>query len=153
VQLAYDDNTDPNEREPMADEGFSTEERAAMKERAKELKAAKNKEDSEKEVLKKFAEMTPADRVIGESLHKLVMSTAPDLLPKNWYGQPAYYLDGKVIVFFQSAGKFKTRYSSLGFSEDAKLDDGVIWPTSFALLEWTPAVEKQVAALVKKAVG
>lgn len=137
----------------MAGEGFSAEERAAMKERAKELKAAKNREDAEKDVLKTIEQMGDTDRPIGEKLYTLIKETAPELAPKNWYGQPAFYKDGKVILFFQAGSKFKTRYATLGFSEDAKLDDGVMWPTSYSLTAWNDEVEKTITALVKKAAG
>lgn len=137
----------------MAAPEFSKEERAAMKERAKELKAAQNRDDALADVLSTFAGMADDDRAIGESLHALVMRIAPTLEPKNWYGQPAYYQNGKVVLFFQAAGKFTTRYCTLGFSENAQLDDGVMWPTSFALTAWNGEVESSITGLVKKAVG
>jgi uncharacterized protein YdhG (YjbR/CyaY superfamily) len=136
-------------------DGYTAEERAAMKERAKEMKAAKSgkKVDGTAEVLEKIAAMADADRVIAERLHQIITEAAPDLTPKTWYGMPAYARDGKVVCFFQDAGKFKARYATLGFQDAAKLDDGAMWPTSFALTRLTPAVEKQIVALVKKAAG
>ena len=133
--------------------GFTPEERAAMKERAKELKAAETAAGSLKDVLAKIAETSGKDREIGERLHEVITAAAPELTPKTWYGSPAYYKDGKVIVFFQPASKFKVRYVTLGFSEDANLDDGSIWPTSFAIDTLTKADEAKIAALVKKAVS
>jgi uncharacterized protein YdhG (YjbR/CyaY superfamily) len=132
---------------------FTDEERAAMKERAKELKAAAEKEDGESEVLAKLAEMPERDRAMGERLHAIVRASAPDLAPRLWYGMPAYARDGKVVCFFQSAQKFKTRYATLGFSDAAKLDDGALWPVAFALKELTAAAEARIAALVKQAAG
>jgi len=136
-------------------DGFTAEERAAMKERAKEMKAAKGgkKIDGTAEVLEKIAAMADADRVLAGRLHEIITKAAPELTPKTWYGMPAYALDGKVVCFFQDAGKFKARYATLGFQDPANLDDGAMWPTSFALIELTPAVEKQIVALVKRAVG
>ena len=131
-----------------ASKKFTAEERAAMRERAKELKA----ETSEKDVLAKIAEMPKADRVMAERLHKLIKATAPELAPRTWYGMPAYSKDGKVLCFFQSADKFKARYATFGFSDEANIDQGAMWPTSFALTKLTPAEEKKIAALVKKAV-
>jgi uncharacterized protein YdhG (YjbR/CyaY superfamily) len=142
-----------------ASEGFSDEERAAMKERAQELKAASRrgsragKADGEADVLAKIAEMPEPDRVMAERLHAIVKASAPSLSPRTWYGMPAYAVDGKVVCFFQSAQKFKSRYATLGFSDTANLDDGAMWPTSFALKELTPAEEARIAALVKRAVG
>ncbi len=132
--------------------GFSAEERAAMKERAQELKAAANKEDGEKAVLAKIAEMPKADRVMAERFHAIVTASAPDLVPRTWYGMPAYTRDGKIVCFFKSADKFDTRYATFGFEESATLDDGAMWPTSYALTELTAAEEKKIATLVKKAV-
>ena len=129
--------------------GFTAEERAAMRERAKELKAA----TGEKDVLAKIAEMPKPDRDMAERLHTLIKETAPDLAPRTWYGMPAYAKDGKVLCYFQSAHKFKARYATLGFSDNANLDEGAMWPTSFALKELTAAGEKKVAALVKQAVS
>jgi uncharacterized protein YdhG (YjbR/CyaY superfamily) len=132
--------------------GFTAEERAAMKERAKELKAAANEADAERAVLAKIAEMPKPDRVMGERFHAIVKASAPELSPRLWYGMPAYTKDGKVVCFFQSADKFKSRYASFGFNDDANLDEGNMWPTSFALTKLTAADEKKIAALVKKAV-
>ena len=133
--------------------GFTADERAAMKERARELKAAKNQAEWESEVLAKIAEMPKADRVIAERLHALIKATAPGLASKTWYGMPAYTKDGKVVCFFKSAEKFNSRYATLGFEEAANLDDGAMWPTSFALTELTAADEKKIAKLVKRAVS
>ena len=135
------------------DDGFTADERAAMKERAKELRAAKSKKiDPLQDVLEKIAEMPDADRAIAERLHALITEHAPSLSPKTWYGQPAYAKNGKVVCFFQSSAKFKTRYSTLGFSEDAALDDGAMWPTSYAIARLTPEGEKAIVALVTRAV-
>src|SRR6187431_882112 len=129
---------------------FSAEERAAMKERARELKAQKSRAAGESDLLEKIAEMPQSDRTMAERIHAIVSATAPDLAPKTWYGMPAYANeDGKVVVFFQDSGKFKYRYSTLGFQDTANLDDGDMWPASFALMAWSPAVEKQVVALVE----
>ena len=142
-----------------ASERFTEEERAAMKERAAELKASArrgsraNKADGEQDVLAKIAEMPERDRVMAERLHAIVKASGPGLSPRTWYGMPAYALDGKVVCFFQSAQKFKTRYATFGFSDSAKLDDGSMWPTSFALERLTAAEEKRIGELVKKAVG
>jgi uncharacterized protein YdhG (YjbR/CyaY superfamily) len=137
--------------------GFTAEERAAMRERAKEMKAearaSKNKEEGERAVLAKIAEMPEHDRVMGERIHAIVKANAPMLTPKTWYGMPAYARDGKIVCFFQSAEKFNYRYATFGFNEDAHLDDGTMWPTSFALTELTAADEARIAALVKKAVS
>jgi uncharacterized protein YdhG (YjbR/CyaY superfamily) len=132
---------------------FTAEERAAMKERAKELKAAGNKADDERAVLEKIAEMPKADRVLAERLHAIVKASAPELSAKTWYGMPAYARDGKIVCFFQSAAKFKARYATLGFSDEANFDDGAMWPTSFALKELTAAEEKRISALVKQSVS
>jgi uncharacterized protein YdhG (YjbR/CyaY superfamily) len=138
-------------------EGFTDEERAAMKERAQELKAQaranKKKAEGESDLLAKIAEMPEADRVMAERLHAIVTASAPDLAPRTWYGMPAYAKDGDVVCFFQSAQKFKSRYATLGFSDKANLDKGVMWPTSFALKGLTAAEEKKIGALVKKAVS
>jgi len=131
--------------------GFTDDERAAMKERAQELKA--NKADGESAVLAKIAEMQEPDRGMGQRLHALIKASAPSLSPRLWYGMPAYAKDGKVVCFFQSAQKFKTRYASLGFSDTAQLDDGAMWPVAFALKDLTPTEEKKIGALVKKAVS
>jgi uncharacterized protein YdhG (YjbR/CyaY superfamily) len=133
--------------------GFTAEERAAMRERAKELKAEAKKADGESEVLAKIAEMKGSDRALAERLHAIVKAGAPALSPKTWYGMPAYARDGKVVCFFQSAQKFKTRYATFGFSDAANLDDGAVWPTSFALKELTADAEARIAALVKQAVS
>ncbi len=141
-----------------ASQRFSDEERAAMQERAKELKASARrgsragKADGEQDVLAKIAEMSEPDRTLAERLHAIVMSSAPSLSPKTWYGMPAYAIDGKVVCFFQSGQKFKTRYATLGFSDAAKLDDGAMWPTAFALAKLTAADEARIRALLKKAV-
>ena len=133
--------------------GFSAEERAAMKQRAKEQKAEAQKADGERDVLAKIAEMQGPDRAMAERLHEIVRASAPDLSPKTWYGMPAYAKEGKVVCFFQSAQKFNSRYATLGFSDAANLDEGAMWPTSFALKELTPAEEARIGALVKKAVS
>jgi uncharacterized protein YdhG (YjbR/CyaY superfamily) len=133
--------------------GFTAEERAAMRERAREVKAEALKADGETAVLAKIAEMPKSDRTIAERLHAIVTATAPVLSPKTWYGMPAYADDGKIVCFFQSADKFKSRYAMLGFSDQANLDDGAMWPTYFALTELTEAVETKIRALVKKAVS
>jgi uncharacterized protein YdhG (YjbR/CyaY superfamily) len=141
-------------------EGFTDEERAAMKDHAQELKAAARrgsratKADGEGEVLAKIAEMPEADRVLAERLHALIKASAPELAPRTWYGMPAYAKDGQVICFFQNAGKFKSRYATLGFSDKANLDDGTMWPTSYALTaELTAADEARIGALVQQAVS
>jgi uncharacterized protein YdhG (YjbR/CyaY superfamily) len=134
-------------------DGFTAEERAAMKERAKELKAAGNKADDERAVLEKIAEMPKADRALAERLHAIVKASAPELSAKTWYGMPAYARDGKIVCFFQSAAKFKARYATLGFSDEANFDDGAMWPTSFALKELTAAEEERIGALVKQSVS
>ncbi|MEA2574507.1 MAG: hypothetical protein QOH93_1805 [Chloroflexia bacterium] len=133
--------------------GFTDEERAAMKARAKELKADADKADGESAVLAKIAEMQETDRVMGERLHAIIKANAPDLSPKLWYGMPAYARDGKIVCFFQSAQKFNTRYATLGFNDTANLDEGGLWPVAFALKELTAAEEASIAALVKKAVS
>ena len=137
--------------------GFTDEERAAMRERAKELKAdaraKKNKAEGEADVLAKIAEMPNADRAMAKRLHAIVKKNAPDLAPRTWYGMPAYAKDDKVVCFFQSAKKFKSRYATLGFSDRANLDEGAMWPTSFALKKLTPSEEAKIVALVKKAVS
>ena len=138
-------------------EGFSDEERAAMKWRAQELKAAARrspragKADGESDVLAKIAEMPKPDRAIAERLHAIITASAPALSPRTWYGMPAYAKDGNVVCFFQSAQKFKTRYATFGFSDKANLDEGALWPTAFALTELTAAEEARIGALVKKA--
>ena len=134
-------------------EGFTGEEKAAMKERVKEMKAAADKADGESAVLARIAEMPARDRAMAKRLHAIVKASAPALSPRTWYGMPAYAKDGKVVCFFQSAQKFKTRYATLGFSDKANLDDGALWPTAFALKELTAAEETRIGALVKKAVS
>jgi len=142
-----------------AAQGFTDEEQAAMRERARELKAEARrgrggkKADGEGDVLAKIAEMADADRAMAERIHALIKAAAPKLSPRTWYGMPAYARDDKVICFFQAAQKFKTRYATLGFSDKANLDDGAMWPTAFALNELTPAVEERIVALVKEAVS
>jgi uncharacterized protein YdhG (YjbR/CyaY superfamily) len=136
---------------------FTAEEQAAMRERAKELKAearrGKSKTDGESDALAKIAEMPEADRAIAERLHAIIKASAPVLSPKTWYGMPAYAKDGKVVCFFQSASKFKSRYATFGLSDEANLDEGAMWPTSFALKELTATEERKIGALVKKAVS
>ena len=135
--------------------GFTDDERAAMRERARELKAearaSKDRAAGESDVLAKIAEMDGPDRALAERLHAIVTASAPGLSPKTWYGMPAYARDGKVVCFFQSAGKFKSRYATLGFSDEANLDEGAMWPTSFALEKMTAADEARIAALVRRA--
>jgi uncharacterized protein YdhG (YjbR/CyaY superfamily) len=133
--------------------GFTDEERAAMKERAQELKAEAAKADGESALLAKIAEMQGPDRAIAKRLHAIVKASAPALSPKTWYGMPAYAKDGKVVCYFQSAEKFKSRYATFGFSDEANLDKGAMWPTSFALKELTGAEEAKIGALLKKAVS
>jgi uncharacterized protein YdhG (YjbR/CyaY superfamily) len=138
--------------------GLSAEEREAVKQRAKELreqeKAGKNRAAGEKAVLEAIAEMEPADKVLAEGLHKVVSEVAPDLVPKTYYGMPAYAnAEGKVVVFIQAANKFKTRYATIGFEDRAALDDGDLWPIGFAVRHWTPAVEKKLTELVRTAIG
>lgn len=138
--------------EKKAAQGFSDEEKAAMKERAQELAAGK--QDGETAVLAKIAEMAEPDRTMATRLHAIIKAAAPSLSPRTWYGSPAYSnKDGKVVLFFQDKGKFKTRYGNLGFSDAAHLDDGNMWPNSYALMKLTPAEEAKITALVKKAVG
>ena len=143
--------------ESKKSKGFSAEEKAAMKERTQELKAAaradKNKADGESGVLAKIAELQEPDRAMAERLHEIITANAPDLWPKTWYGMPAYARDGKVVCFFQGAQKFNTRYSTLGFSDTANLDDGEMWPVAFALKELTVVEEERIVALLKKAVS
>ena len=144
----------PKKQEP---EGFTAEERAAMKERAKELKAEaranKSKADGESEVLTKIAELPEPERTLAQRLHEIITASAPVLVPRLWYGMPAYAKDGKVVCFFQSALKFNTRYATLGFSDTANLDDGAMWPTAFGLTALTADVEERISALVKQAVS
>jgi uncharacterized protein YdhG (YjbR/CyaY superfamily) len=138
-------------RTGKATKGFTNEERGAMRERAKELKAAAGKADEEGAVLAKIAAMPAQDRAMGKRLHAIIKASAPALSPKLWYGMPAYAKDGKVVCFFQDAQKFKTRYATLGFSDQAHLDEGAMWPTAFALKELTAAEEVRIGAIVKKA--
>jgi uncharacterized protein YdhG (YjbR/CyaY superfamily) len=137
--------------------GFTDEERAAMKERAQELKAEaranKKKAEGESDVLAKIAEMPEPDRAMGKRLHEIIKASAPALSPKTWYGMPAYAKDGKVVCFFQSAQKFNSRYATFSFSDEANLDEGAMWPTSFALKELTATEEAKISALVKRAVS
>jgi uncharacterized protein YdhG (YjbR/CyaY superfamily) len=134
-------------------EGFTDDERGAMKERAQELKADKKKADGEADLLAKIDEMEGTDRAMAKRLHGIIKESAPTLAPKTWYGMPAYAKDGKVVCFFQPAQKFKSRYATLGFNDDANLDEGTMWPTSYALTELTADDEARIGALVKKAVS
>jgi uncharacterized protein YdhG (YjbR/CyaY superfamily) len=148
----------PAKKAASSASGFSAEERAAMKERVEELRAegrkGAKKADGLQDLLSKIETMAPDDRVLAERVHATVTNVAPDLLPKTWYGMPAYAnADGKVVVFFQDSGKFGYRYSTLGFQQDANLDDGDIWPVSYALVKWSPAVEKRVSELVREAIS
>ena len=133
--------------------GFTDEERAAMKERAKELKAEAAKADGESDVLAKIAEMPEPERAMAKRLHAIIKASAPALSPKTWYGMPAYAKDGKVVCFFQSAQKFNTRYATFAFSDTANLDEGTLWPTAFALKELTATEEARISALVQQAVS
>src|SRR5437588_9731263 len=155
IRTLYGEVPMPATRTPArsaASQVFTAEEKAAMKELIKERKASGNKADAEAECLAKIADMPPSDRTMAERLHKLIASTAPQLTPKTWYGMPAYAKNGNVICFFQSAGKFKARYATLGFTDKASLDDGEMWPTSYALKTLTTADETKIARLVVKAV-
>jgi uncharacterized protein YdhG (YjbR/CyaY superfamily) len=148
----------PAETARTESDSFSAEERAAMKERAAELRAegkkGAKKADGLQAVLDRIAEMAPEDRALAERVHVTVTATAPELLPRTWYGMPAYANEeGKIVVFFQDSGKFKYRYSTLGFQDTANLDDGDLWPVSYALMTWTPTVEKKIVALVKAAIS
>jgi len=134
-------------------EGFTNEEKGAMKERVKEMKAAADEAEGETAVLAKIAEMPARDRVMAKRLHAIVKASAPALSPRTWYGMPAYAKDGRVVCFFQSGQKFKTRYATLGFSDEAHLDEGTMWPNAYALTELTAADEARIGALVKKAVS
>jgi uncharacterized protein YdhG (YjbR/CyaY superfamily) len=146
-------STQKSRRATTKSKGFSAEERAAAKERVRELKAEARGADAERAVLEKIAEMKGSDRTMAKRLHAIVTTSAPELSPKTWYGMPAYAKDGKVVCFFQSAEKFKSRYATLGFSDQASLDEGAMWPTSFALQELTAKEEARIAALVKNAVS
>ena len=145
-----------SQTEKKARQGFDEAERAAMKERAKELKAEaranKNREEGERDLLAKIAEMPEAERAMAMRLHEIITASAPVLLPKLWYGMPAYARDDKVVCFFQSAQKFGTRYATFGFNDTATLDDGAMWPTAFALAELTAAAEERIRALMQRAV-
>jgi len=149
--------TGKGKQAPAKSEGFTADEKAAMRERAKELRAearrGKDRAAGESDLLEKIAEMPKGDRDMATRLHAIVTKTAPDLMPKTWYGMPAYARDGKIVCFFQSAAKFGARYATFGFNDTAKLDDGTMWPTSFALKKLTAADEKKIAALVKRAAG
>ena len=136
-----------------ASTGFTAEERAAIRERAREQKASAQKEDGERELLAKIAETQAPDRALAERIHAIVKANAPSLAPKTWYGMPAYAKDGKIVCFFQPAQKFKTRYATLGFNDVAHLDDGAMWPVAYALMQLTGADEARIAALVKRAAG
>jgi uncharacterized protein YdhG (YjbR/CyaY superfamily) len=133
--------------------GFTAEERAAMKERAKELKSVALAEEAESQVLAKIAEMEGSDRAMGERIHAIVKANAPELVPRLWYGMPAYTKDGKIVCFYRCAAKFNSRYATFGFSDSANLDEGHMWPTDFALKELTDAEEARIGALVKKAIS
>jgi uncharacterized protein YdhG (YjbR/CyaY superfamily) len=139
-----------------AADGFTAEEKAAMRERAREAKAAARRgfgADGESDVLAKIAEMSGKDRAMAERVHAIVTAAAPDLSPRTWYGMPAYAKDGNVVCYFQDAAKFKSRYATLGFSDKANLDDGAAWPVAYALMEWTTEVEERIRELVKRAVS
>ncbi len=142
-------------RNATTDKRFTEDEMAAMRERAREVKAESKsrnaREDGERDLLAKIAEMPPADRAIAERIHAIVTANAPDLTPKTWYGMPAYARNGKVVCFFKAAAKFDSRYATFGFEEEGRVDDGEMWPTSWALTKLTPAGEAAIAALVKKA--
>jgi hypothetical protein len=145
------DDTKATKKPAKAIKSFTDEEKAAMKQRGQELKAGKA--DGESDVLAKIAAMTASDRAMAERLHAIIKASAPALTPKTWYGMPAYAKDGKIVCFFQPAEKFKTRYATLGFNDVAKLDDGSMWATAYALSELTTSDEAKISALVKKAVG
>lgn len=146
-----------SKKDTQKSKGFTDDERAAMKERAKELKAEaraeKDRAAGESDVLAKIAEMPEAERAMATRIHEIIKTNAPDLSPKTWYGMPAYAKDGKIVCFFQSAQKFDSRYATLGFNDTANLDDGALWPTAFAVKAMTAAVETKIAELVKKAVS
>ena len=148
------DDKNATKKPAKASTGFTDEEKAAMRQRAREQKAAASKADGESDVLTKIAEMPASDRAMAERLHAIITADAPSLSPKTWYGMPAYATkDGKIVCFFQPANKFKTRYATLGFNDSAHLDDGAVWPVAYALKELTAADEAKIAALVKKAVS
>jgi uncharacterized protein YdhG (YjbR/CyaY superfamily) len=140
-------------RTSTSGKGFTAEERAAMKERAQELKAEAAKADGEKALLEKIGEMKGADRAMATRLHEIVTAAAPTLVPKTWYGMPAYAKDGKIVCYFKGAHKFQSRYATFGFEDAANLDEGDVWPTVFAVTKLTAAEEKKIAALVKRAVS
>jgi uncharacterized protein YdhG (YjbR/CyaY superfamily) len=143
----------PQTKKAKKSDGFTAEERAAMRERVKEMKAAGKKADGEKDVLEKIAEMGESDRAMAERIHAIVKDAAPELVPRTWYGMPAYSKDDKVVCFFRPAGKFGDRYATFGFNDRANLDEGSMWPTAFGLKKLTAADSKKVAALIKKAVS
>jgi uncharacterized protein YdhG (YjbR/CyaY superfamily) len=149
--------TSPKRTETATAAGFTADEKAAMRERAREAKAEArrgvDRAAGERDLLAKIAEMPESDRVMAERIHAIVTAAAPDLSPKTWYGMPAYARDGKIVCFFQAADKFKARYATFGFNEDANLDEGAMWPTSWALTKLTAAEERKIAELVKKAAG
>ena len=140
-------------RTSTSNTGFTADEKAAMKDRARELKASANKADGLKELNAKIAAMKEPDRTLAKKIHAIVMAAAPDLWPKTWYGMPAYAKDGDVVCFFQDAAKFKSRYATLGFSDKARIDEGAMWPTSYAITTLTAADEAKITALIKKAVS
>jgi hypothetical protein len=149
-----EDDKKTTKKPAKASRGFTAEEKAAMRQRAREQQAEASKADGEREVLTAIAEMSEADRAMAERLHAIITASAPDLAPKTWYGQPAYAnKDGKIVCFFQPVSKFKTRYATLGFNDVANLDDGAMWPVAFALKALTAADEAKLAALVKQAVS
>jgi uncharacterized protein YdhG (YjbR/CyaY superfamily) len=156
-EIIMSQKKDKQKAAATSNQGFTAEEKAAMKERAKELKAEaranKNRAQGEKDVLEKIAEMEEPERTMATRLHEIIKTNAPLLMPKTWYGMPAYATDGKVVCFFQPAQKFQTRYATLGFSDQANLDDGELWPTTYALKELTPSVEERIGALVMQAVS
>ncbi len=145
--------TSPKDNGGKASAGFTAEEKAAMRERAREMKAAADKVEGERAVLEKIAMMPAADRALGERIHAIIKANAPDLTPRLWYGMPAYGKEGDIVCHFQDAAKFKMRYATLGFSHHADLDEGNVWPVAYALKELTAADEAKIAALVRKAVG
>ncbi len=148
------DDEKTTQKPTKASRGFTDEEKAAMRERAQEQKAAEGRAEGERDVIEKIAAMSAPDRAMAERLHAVITASAPALSPKTWYGMPAYAnKDGKIVCFFQPAEKFKTRYATLGFNDSANLDDGGMWPSAFALKELTAAEEAKIAALVKKAVN
>jgi uncharacterized protein YdhG (YjbR/CyaY superfamily) len=157
MEVSMSPKKDTQQSAESTTKGFTDDEKAAMKERAKELKAEaranKNKADGESDLLAKIAEMPEPERLMAERLHAIIKASAPALSPKTWYGMPAYARDGKIVCFFQSAQKFNSRYATFGFNDTANLDEGAMWPTSFALKELTATEEARISALVKKAVS